>query len=162
MKELEGKIREVVEEINKIREEKMRERLFKKAIKYLKEIPYIKGKHVQTTGNDFFGRSWEQGFLVSYSQNGEKWIRLRANANVSYEVFFPYSDWYEKTNKNVAEQLFELYSDGDINLDTIIKFEWIDWEKKTYDNSEEIELKFSEIVDEVIKIMKNKVEKEND
>lgn len=143
------KIAKKIAEKRKTYEER---RLFQDVLKSLNKVPEVEGRYVQRTGNDFFGRSWERGLKVSY-QKGKGWELLKHKASVSYEDIFPHTRWREDTDKSIAEQLFDLYVSDIINAKTAIKFEFLDWEDKTYDRSKKITVPFEKILPEVLKII---------
>lgn len=150
-KELET-LQKLVKKIAEKRKTYEEKRLFQDVLKALDKVPEIEGRYVQRTGNDFFGRSWERGLKVSY-QKEKRWELLKHKASVSYEDIFPATRWREDTDECIAEQLFNLYVSDIINTKTPIKFQFIDWEDKTYDRSKELIVPFEKILPEIINIV---------
>lgn len=128
-------------------------KLFQEVLKVLDKVPTIEGKWVQRTANDFFGRSWEKGLKVEYKTLNGNWKLLKHNADVSYQHIFPWTQWKEQTDKTIAEQLFELFTEQEINYDTEIKFEFRDFKDKTYDNSKTIIIPLKKILPEILQIV---------
>ncbi|MEM4620690.1 MAG: hypothetical protein QW607_10815 [Desulfurococcaceae archaeon] len=146
-------LRELAQKLSERRKALERKKTFQKVLSVLSEIPEIRGRIVQPTGNDYFGRSWMKGLIVSYRNRQDDWKRLNHKASVSYEHVFPHRRWKESTDKSIAEQLFDLFTEGVIDYDTEIRFEFHDWEDKTYDNSRTIVVHFKKIFPEVLQIV---------
>lgn len=146
-------LKELSQKLSERRKALERKKTFQKVLSVLSEIPKIEGRIVQATANDFFGRSWMKGLKVSYKNRHGEWRRLSHKASVAYEHVFPHRYWEESTDKSIAEQLFDLFTEGVIDYDTEIKFEFHDWKDKTYDKSQTIVVPFRKIFPEVLQIV---------
>lgn len=154
-------LKELAQKLSEKRKSLERKETFQKVLEVLDKVPEIRGKIVQPTANDFFGRSWKKGIKVSYRNKGtDTWHRIRHNADVSYEHVFPHRSWEETTDESIAEQLFNLFTEKIIDYDTEIKFEFLDWKDKTYDRSKMIVVPFKKILPEVLRIVEKKLPKE--
>ncbi|MEM5820873.1 MAG: hypothetical protein QXP34_00930 [Candidatus Aenigmatarchaeota archaeon] len=154
-------LKELAQKLAEKRKSLERKETFQKVLKVLDKVPEIRGRIVQPTANDFFGRSWEKGIKVSYrNKDTDKWRCIKHNADVSYEDVFPHTSWKETTDESIAEQLFNLFTKEIIDYDTEIKFEFLDWEYKTYNRNKIIVVPFKKILPEVLRIVEKNLPKE--
>lgn len=139
-------------------------KIFQKILDTLDKVPFIEGMYIKST-NPLI-QSYEKGIRVaicnrvaicksdcSDCSDWLKWEFLQHEAYVVYAYESSSKFWYERTNKTVAQQLFELYIQGKITKETIVLFSFVDFRQYSHKRIIEKKVKFKEILPYIIKIM---------
>lgn len=134
------------------KESEKRAYFVKKAFEALEQIPEIEGCIVVRTANDYFGRSWERGLTVEIKN--KKDVKIEHNADVSYQHWFPHTQWKSETDKTLKEQLGELLANNTITIDDIVIFRFKDYKDKTYDRSYTIEIQIKDLIPYLAKTLR--------